>query len=188
MSDTVWQDVRYAVRSLLRRPLVTSVAVLSLGLGIGVNTAIFSVFERLLLRSLPVPAPHEIVHVTSPGPKPGFTSSGDAGGHAHIFSLPLFRDLERLENTGLASIAAHSEFAANLAHGGTTARAAGLLVSGGYFPMLGVLPAIGRVLSPADDRTPGGHPVAGNLAGHGHPHLRSQHHHGWLRGPPRGDR
>ena len=95
--EVFWQDLRFAVRSLLKRPLVTAVAVLSLALGIGVNTAIFSTFERLLLRRLPVPAPEEIVHVTSPGPRPGFNSSGDAGGPEHIFSYPLFRDLERLE-------------------------------------------------------------------------------------------
>ena len=65
------QDFRYALRSLASRPLVTTVAVLSLALGIGVNTAIFSVFERLLLRRLPVTAPEQIVNVTSPGPKPG---------------------------------------------------------------------------------------------------------------------
>jgi hypothetical protein len=80
MFDTLWQDARYAVRSLLKRPLVTSVAVLSLALGIGINTAIFSVFERLLLRRLPVAAPEEIVNVTSPGPRPGFFSPPPSGG------------------------------------------------------------------------------------------------------------
>jgi len=160
MFDTLWQDARYAVRSLLKRPLVTSVAVLSLALGIGINTAIFSVFERLLLRRLPVAAPEAIVHVTSPGPRPGFFSTGDGGGLTHIFSLPLFRDIERLPNTGFAGIAAHREFAANLAFGGATMRADGLLVSGGYFPMLGLAPALGRLLTPADDRVAGGHPLA----------------------------
>ncbi len=159
MGDTLVQDIRYAVRSLRKRPLVTAVAVLSLALGIGVNTAIFSVFERLLLRQLPVPTPHDIVHVTSPGPKPGFTSSGDGGGQADIFSLPLFRDIERLENTGFAAVAAHRDFAANVAYQGTTTRAEGLVVSGGYFAMLGVSPALGRLLTAEDDRTPGGHPL-----------------------------
>ena len=86
MVEAAWQDLRYAVRSLARRPLVTAVAVLSLALGIGVNTAIFSVFERLLLRRLPVPAPEELVNVTSPRPRPGRTSTDDAGALAHIFS------------------------------------------------------------------------------------------------------
>ena len=159
MFDVLWLDVRLAVRSLLKRPLVTLVAVLSLALGIGVNIAIFSVFERLLLRPLPVPAPGQIVHVMSPGPKPGYFSAGDGGGHAHIFSLPLFRDLERLDSTGFTAIAAHRDFGANVAWGGTTTRAAGMLVSGGYFPMLGLSPALGRLFTADDDRTPGGHPV-----------------------------
>ena len=80
------QDFRYALRSLASRPLVTTVAVLSLALGIGVNTAIFSVFERLLLRRLPVAAPEQIVNVTSPGPKPGSRSTGDSGGTDAVFS------------------------------------------------------------------------------------------------------
>ena len=153
------QDIRYVVRSLASRPLVSSVAVLSLALGIGVNTAIFSVFDRLLLRTLPVPSPDEIVHVTSPGPRPGSQSSGDGGGVEHIFSYPLFRDLERLEVPGLSEIAAYREFGANLGYGGHTSAADGHLVSGGYFPMLGVKPALGRLFSADDDRVLGGHPL-----------------------------
>jgi len=159
MIDTFWQDVRYAARSLTRRPLVTSVAVLSLSLGIGVNTAIFSVFERFILRELPVPAPDELVNLVSPGPKPGNRSTGSAGGRDYIFSYPLFRDLEQLPATGASHIAAHREFDVSLAHGGETARGSGLLVSGGYFPALGVLPAVGRLFTPEDDRVSGAHPL-----------------------------
>ena len=159
MLDAGWQDVRYAARSLARRPLVTSVAVLSLALGIGVNTAVFSVFERLLLRTLPVRAPEEIVLVTSPGPRTGSRTTNNSGGTDHIFSVPLFRDLERLEHTGLSHLAAHGDFAASLAHEGGTERGDGLIVSGAYFPGLGVAPALGRLLAPDDDRLPGGHPV-----------------------------
>ena len=90
-------DLRYAIRSLAGRPLLTTVAVLSLALGIGVNTAIFSVFNRLLLRELPVPSPGDIVVVASPGPRPGNLSRGDGGGRDTIFSYPLFRDLERVQ-------------------------------------------------------------------------------------------
>jgi predicted permease len=153
------QDLRYAIRALARRPLVTSVAVLSLALGIGVNTAIFSLFDRLILRRLPVPSPDEIVLVTSPGPKPGSRSTDDfTGGVDAIFSYPLFRDLERLEDDGL-QLAAHASFGANVAYEGSSSGAGGLLVSGHYFPALGVTPAIGRLLGPQDDRAPGGHPV-----------------------------
>jgi len=95
MLENFLQDLRYAVRSLGRRPLVTTVAVLSLALGIGANTAIFSVFERLLLRRLPVPAAEEIVNITSPGPKPGGTSTGDSGGRADPeLAVPPFRTMD----------------------------------------------------------------------------------------------
>src|SRR5919197_2961400 len=113
MLETIWQDVRSAVRSLLRRPLVTIVAIVSLALGIGVNAAIFSGFDRLILRHLPIPNADQIVLVTSPGPRPGWNSVGGAGPRDAIFSYPLFRDLERLADTGLTGIAAHRDFSAN---------------------------------------------------------------------------
>jgi predicted permease len=153
------QDLRYAIRALVRRPLVTSVAVLSLALGIGVNSAIFSLFDRLILRRLAVPSPDEIVLVTSPGPKPGSRSTGDfSGGVDSIFSYPLFRDLEALKDDGL-QLAAHASFGANVAYEGRSAEANGVLVSGQYFPTLGIAPALGRLLGPQDDRVPGAHPV-----------------------------
>jgi len=153
------QDLRYGIRALVRRPLVTSVAVLSLALGIGVNSAIFSLFDRLILRRLAVPSPDEIVLVTSPGPRPGSRSTGDfSGGVDAIFSYPLFRDLEQLKDDGL-QLAAYASFGANVAFEGRSAEANGVLVSGQYFPALGVTPALGRLLGPQDDRVPGGHPV-----------------------------
>ena len=80
MIDQILQDVRFAIRSLRRRPLVTGVAVVSLALGIGVNTVIFSVFERLLLRTVSAPAADDLVNVMAPGLKPGGRSTGNAGG------------------------------------------------------------------------------------------------------------
>jgi predicted permease len=132
--------------------------VLSLALGIGVNTAMFSVFDRLLLRRLPVPAANEIVNVTSPGPRPGSRSTGDGGQLDAVFSYPLFRDLERLDGDALR-MAAHRDFRANLAYRGQTSDAEGVLVSGNYFPALGIRPALGRLLGPDDDRVQGAHPV-----------------------------
>src|SRR5262245_50025482 len=152
------QDFRYALRSLVSRPLVTTVAVLSLALGIGVNTAMFSVFDRLLLRRLPVPAADEIVNVTSPGPRPGSRSTGDGGRVDAIFSYPLFRDLERLDDGNALQMAAHRDFRANLAFRGQTSDAEGVLVSGNYFPALRLRPALGRLLGPDDDRVQGAHP------------------------------
>jgi len=110
-------DIRFAVRSLLRRPLVTGVAVLSLALGIGVNTAIFSVFDRLLLRRLPVPEPHALVNVTSPGPRPGSSSTCNAGARDAVFSHPLFRDLEPMQSV-FSGLAAHRDTGFNLAYRG----------------------------------------------------------------------
>jgi predicted permease len=160
MADAIWQDLRYATRSLARRPLVTSVTVLSLALGIGVNSAIFSVFDHLILRRLPVPAADALVVITSPGRRPGGASTSGAGGSDAVFSYPLFRDLERLSGTGLSSIAAHRDFGANLSYQGATLNGKGLLVSGGYFPALGITPAVGRLLGAADDRIPNAQPVA----------------------------
>jgi predicted permease len=155
----VFQDLRYAIRSLTRRPLVTTVAVLSLALGIGVNTAIFSLFDRLLLRRLPVPSPEEIVLVTSPGPHPGGRDTSGAGGAEAIFSYPLFRDLERLD-TGALRLAAHRDFGVHLAYRGQTSSGIGALVSGQYFPALGITPALGRLFGPEDDRVLDAHPIA----------------------------
>jgi predicted permease len=158
--DPLLQDVRYATRSLRRRPLVTAVAVLSLALGIGVNTTIFSVFERLLLREVHAPAAADIVNVIAPGPKPGGRSTGNAGGPDAVISYPLFRDLERLQIGEISNLAAQRNFGANVAHRGRTMRAEGLVVSGGYFPALRIVPAAGRLLTPDDDRIEGGHAVA----------------------------
>ena len=151
-------DFIYALRSLARRPLVTTVAILSLALGIGVNTAIFSVFDRLLLKRLPIPASHEIVNVSSPGPRPGSRSTGDAGGLDEVFSYPLFRDIEGLA-ADRVEFAAHRDFRANLAYRGQTSDAQGALVSGHYFPALQLHPAFGRLLRADDDRVTGAHPV-----------------------------
>jgi predicted permease len=150
MVDAFWRDLRYAVRTLSQRPLLSAVAVASLALGIGVNTAVFSLFDSLLLRRLPVLAPDQLVNVLSPGPKPGSRSAGRSGGEDALFSHPLFRDLERVQGDVL-QVAAHCHFEANLAYHGQTSQAAGLLVSGSYFPVLRLTPARGRLLDARDD-------------------------------------
>ena len=154
MLDTLLQDLRYAARSLRRRPMVTTIAVLSLALGIGVNSAIFSIFNRLLLQALPVPSPGELVAVTSPGPRPGNTSTGDAGRAPTVFTAPLFRDMERIQ-TPFTAMGGFREIAANLAFHGDTQSGDGLLVSGGYFDALRLRPALGRLLTVDDDRDGG---------------------------------
>ena len=111
-----------------------------------------------MLRRLPVPAPDEIVLVTSPGPHPGGRDTSNAGGTEAVFSYPLFRDLERLE-TGTLRLAAHRDFGAHLAYRGQTLAGIGALVSGQYFSVLGITPELGRLFGPEDDRVPNGHPI-----------------------------
>jgi predicted permease len=151
-------NLRLAVRTLSKTPFVTAIAVLSLALGIGANTAIFSLFDRMLLRPLPVPEPGALVNLVAPGPKPGSNSCNQAGDCQSVFSYPMFRDLERVQ-TVFTGIAAHNLTGVNLAARGQTLGADGMLVSGSYFPTLGLQPAAGRLLGPDDDRTPGAHPV-----------------------------
>jgi predicted permease len=149
-------NLRLALRTLFKAPFVTAVAILSLALGIGANSAIFSLFNQLLLRPLPVRAPEELVNLANPGPKPGSQSCGQAGSCDVVFSNPMFRDLERAQ-TVFTGIAAHAGLGTNLSYQGRTLEASGALVSGSYFPVLGVQPALGRLFTPEDDKTPGGH-------------------------------
>lgn len=152
-------DLKLAARALRKSPFVTTVAILSLALGIGANAAIFSLFDEMLLRSLPVEAPDRLVNLSAPGPKPGSQSCNQAGSCDEVFSYPMFRDLEAAGGP-LSGLAAHRLFPANLAGSGETESGEGVMVSGSYFPTLGVRPALGRLLGPADDETPGAHFVA----------------------------
>src|SRR5512136_3108577 len=148
--------LRLALRTLFRTPFVTIVAILSLALGIGATTAIFSLFHQMILRPLPVQRPDELVNLSAPRPKPGSQSCNMAGDCDTVFSYPMFRDLERVQ-TSFTGIAAHRLFGANLAYRGQTLNGGGMLVSGSYFPVLGLQPAFGRLIGPDDDRTIGGH-------------------------------
>ena len=153
------RNLTLAVRTLRKTPFVTAVAVLSLALGIGANSAIFSLFDQMLLRSLPAHEPGRLVNLGAPGPKPGSQSCNQAGDCDLVFSYPMFRDLERAQ-TVFTGIAAHRIFGANLAFNKQTMNGEGVLVSGSYFPVLGLRPALGRLLTPADDQVVGGHFVA----------------------------
>jgi predicted permease len=152
-------NFKFAIRTLFRTPFVTTVAIVSLALGIGANAAIFSLFNQILLRPLPVPEPDRLVNIGAPGPKPGSNSCGRQGDCLWVFSYPMFRDLERVQ-TSFTGLAAHVSFDANLAARGQTESVDGLLVSGSYFPVVGVQPAIGRLLTADDDRAPGESHVA----------------------------
>ncbi|HTI37972.1 MAG TPA: ABC transporter permease [Vicinamibacterales bacterium] len=150
--------LKLAFRTLFKTPLVTTVAILSLALGIGANAAIFSCFNEILLASLAVPHPGELVNFSAPGPKPGSQSCGQAGDCDAVFSYPMFRDLQKLQ-TVFTGVAAHIPFGANLAYERQTVNGQGLLVSGSYFPVLELTPAVGRLLDPNDDRALGVAPV-----------------------------
>ena len=162
--------LRYALRTLAKAPLLSLVVVLSLALGIGANTAIFSLLDQVLLNSLPVEHPERLVLLTAPGStKNGNNSTGDAGGMDYIFSYPLFRELEK-NPVGLAGVAAFRDTGANLAYGTQTVAGNVMLVSGDYFPLLGVQPLLGRLIAPADDLQDGGNPVV--VLGYGYWHDR----------------
>ena len=147
-------SLTFAFRTLSRTPFVTAIAIVSLALGIGATAAIFSVFDQVLLRSLAVPSASELVNLSAPGPKPGFGNCGREGGCETVFSYPMFRDLQKSQ-TVFTDIAAHVGFAANLADEGQTSSGEGLLVSGSYFPVLELRPALGRLLDSHDDKVVG---------------------------------
>ena len=84
------RQLKLAFRTLFRTPFVTTVAILSLALGIGANAAIYSLFDQMLLRPLPVHDPAQLVDLSAPGPKPGSTSCNQAGSCEDVFSLPMF--------------------------------------------------------------------------------------------------
>jgi predicted permease len=134
--ESLWTDLRYAARALRATPAFTAVAVLSLGLGIGVNTAIFSLINAVMLRSLPVHRPEELVQLTM----------GDNG---DSFTNPQWERIR--DDDVLAGSLAFSDQSFNLTSGGVVRRAGGALVSGEYFQVLGVQPVLGRVLSAGDD-------------------------------------
>src|SRR5215470_13113244 len=101
--------LKFALRTLFKTPFVTIISALSLALGIGANTALFSLFNVILLRPLPVSRPDRLVNLGAPGPKPGLRSCSRAGSCDEVFSYPMFRDLERVQ-TVFTGIAAHRLF------------------------------------------------------------------------------
>jgi predicted permease len=152
------RNLKFALRTLFKTPFVTGVAILSLALGIGANAAIFSIFDKMLLGTLPVHNPFELVNLAAPEPKPGSQSCTTAGNCDVVLSYPMFRDLQRMQ-TVFTEIAAHRSFYANLAFDRQTMVGRGTFVSGSYFPVLGIRPALGRLITPDDDKKTGEAPV-----------------------------
>ena len=152
-------NLKLPFRTLFRTPFVTIVAILSLALGIGANAGIYSLFNEMLLEPLPVPHPERLVNFATTGPQTGFYSCGQAGDCVEVFSYPMFRDLEKAK-TALSGIAGHMLFGVNVAVAGQAPISTdGVLVSGSYFPVLDVRPALGRLLDRSDDQTTGANSV-----------------------------
>ena len=146
--QTLWQDLRYGARMLLKKPGFTLIAVLTLALGIGANTAIFSVINSLMLRPLPYREPDRLVKVyqAEPDPVKGMLPS--------IWSYPRFEVL-RDQSRSFAAVAAVAQLQHNLTGANEPERLKVEMVSASYFPMLGVEAVAGRAFTEEEDRTPG---------------------------------
>jgi len=150
--DTAARDFKYALRTLRRSPGFVAVAALTLALGIGANTAIFSLLDQILLRLLPVKNPQQLVLLTMRGRHYGNNWGGNAISH------PMFRDFQA-HNEVFSGMFCRFPHSVSLTVGGQAERAEAELVSGTYFSVLGVGTALGRTFTPEDDRVPNGYPL-----------------------------
>jgi predicted permease len=149
----LYTDIRFALRTLLRSRLFTCVAVLSLALGIGANTAIFTLLDQLILRSLPVKQPEQLVMIWSTGPHMGNNRGPRAS------SYPMYREFQQ-KASAFSYVFCRFFTPLSVSFDNRTERVNAELVSGNYFDALSVKPAIGRVFSPEqDDRVYKGHPA-----------------------------
>lgn len=155
--QNLWTDIRFGLRMLVKSPSFTAIAVLTLALGIGANTAIFSLMNQVLLRDLPIQNPNELEILRAPGPVTGHVSTD--GDETESFSYPMYKGL-RDTNSVFSGILARYGFSASVSNHGQTDRAVGEVVSGNYFDVLGVRPAIGRLFTQEDDRVPSAEPYA----------------------------
>src|SRR6267143_2881566 len=143
-------DIRYGFRNFLKRPGFTAIAIVTLALGIGANTAIFSLVNTVLLRPLPVPHPEQLVEVYG---------TFHNGADYTIQSYLNYKDY-RDRNDVFSGLIAYRFAPMSISHEGRNERVWGYLVSGNYFDVLGVQPFLGRNFVPEEDQTPGSHPVA----------------------------
>lgn len=150
---SIGKDAQFALRAFGKSPVFTTVALLSLALGIGANTAIFSLLDQVLLRLMPVRNPQELVLLHMEG-----FHYGDNWGMNSV-SYPMYEDLSA-HNSVFSGMFCRFEWMFSVGFNGSTERTRGEFVSGTYFPVLGVQAAAGRTLTPNDNRIPDGHPVA----------------------------
>src|SRR5580658_415840 len=169
--EQAFQDLRHACRGLARSPAFVAVAMLSLAFGIGVNTAIFTLVNGILLKNLPVPDPHRIVQLSVHVERTGIDSSG--------FSFPVYRELRR-QTEIFSDMAGFTGIVAVLDLNGAPQKIDLELVTGSYFPFFGGRPALGRLLDEEDDRVEDAHPVcvlsypAWKIYFGGNPHVLGQ--------------
>ncbi len=147
----LWQDLRYGIRMLAKSPGFTAVAVLTLALGIGANTAIFSMVNAILLRPLAVPDSDRLVSI--------YHRSSCGAGHLSSSSYPNFQYYHD-HNTVFSGLMAFTRLPMSLRIGNQTEKVYGELVTSNYFSVLGINAILGRTFLPEEDRTPGAHPVA----------------------------
>ena len=155
---SLFSDCGFALRQFRKSPGFTSVAIVTLALGIGANTATFSLTDQILLRNLPVPNPQQLVVLRSPGPDNGHCWS-DIDSCAQSFSYPMYRDL-REHATVFSGLLAYHDIEINVSGHGTTQSADGALVSGNYFQALQLQPALGRLFTSTDETSSGANPLA----------------------------
>ncbi|MBO0859764.1 MAG: ABC transporter permease [Chloracidobacterium sp.] len=153
--DSIRQDLKYGIRQLRLNPWFTLAAVLSLALGIGSNTAIFTLFDQVVLRLLPVRNPRELVQLRVEGGRFGSNSGDDE----HTFSHPIYLAL-RDQNTVFSGLTGQRVENASMVGGDRSEMIGVGLVAGNFFNVLGVQPYLGRLLTPDDDKARLGHPVA----------------------------
>ncbi|MGC1415967.1 MAG: ABC transporter permease [Candidatus Acidiferrum sp.] len=151
--DTAFRDFKYSLRTLTRTPGFTAIAILTLALGIGANTAIFTLLDQVLLRLLPVKNPQELVLLTMRGRHYGSNWGGNAISH------PMFRDFAA-HNEVFSDMFCRFPFDASLSFNGQAEHVQLELVSGTYFSTLGLNPILGRVFTPEDDKIPDAYPYA----------------------------
>ncbi len=148
--ESLCQDIHYGLRTLRKSPTFTLVVVASLALGIGANTAIFSLIDAALLKMLPVRSPEQLVELTSVSPAVGLNDT---------FSYPAFKELRGAMRVLSGALAFRKLYDMDFEVNGHGGLANGQVVSGDYFPVLGVQAIIGRTITPNDDNVPGQNPV-----------------------------
>ena len=149
--------LRQIIRNLIKTPVTTGIAVASLALGIGANTAMFSLMSQILWRTVPVAEPERLMLLYHPGPLQGSVSNDEDGGP--VFSYPVYRELAR-QQSSFTGLAGARSFGASISYNNEPIRGSVHIVTGNYFQVMGVRPAMGRLVEPGDDINRGAHPIA----------------------------